>query len=1195
MDKDKTSLERTILLATSIVGGIGGLFAAINGLSETVRKTVGIFSGFNEWQLGVAALGLVAVSWWLFRLSRRRRSVLLRPDALRLGRDNPAHLAGRAQDIADLTRLCREQSLVFLEGESGTGKPALLQAGLVPALKGDSELLPIYVESLVGADWERDPQRFLAAALWTVLDEAARGVLELKAAPAPDAVRDVIAAIPPKLGRMPLVILDQLDDYQTRHRERFLPRKTWLKPDRLCDQNRSWRDLRELLVKATIHLVVVTRTDTASGLTSVRFIEPETYRLDRLSSHFVGPLLARLAEEGGEQPVIGDPEYGWTTLLTRLAADIERAGTILPQQLKIVLAGLGTLPGRVLSVAAYERAGGAAGLEARFIEDRIAKVARLHGVTEEGVRAALLGLVDPDTGQKTIERRSDDLLVCIDPTVPEKARPALDQLAQEEVIRRRIDPGTGEISWLLDHDYLTRAVREADRRANRWQRALAEGAKALADAGESWARWWRALLPPRTQLGFLYDRLRGRFHYGEYRLYAAKSLQRFGPIIGILLLVAGAGAYEWQNRAEERVAKSAEDILNGLEFQAGDVDDSDAEALLRLASADDQVRQHALTLVLTNPDRARVFIRHPEMVIRAIVGVSPWFRDLAKTSLTSAQTPFSSSRPENCVAISKAALLFGRADALHLDWLLTAIKGTTDPLTLKTLGAGLGAVMAKVGDSQAKEAVEPVLAAIKGTTNPYALEALSAGLGALPAKLSDSQTSEAVEPFLAAVKGTTDPYALGALGSGLGAVPAKLSDNQAKEAIEPFLAAIKRTTNPNDLGALAAGLGALPVKLSDSQAKEAVEPFLAPLEDTSYSYDFQALDAGLGAVGAKFSESQAQEAIELFLAAIKRTTHPSTLKGLATGLGALPAKLSDSQAKEAVEPFLAAINGTTNPDALHDLGEGLGALPAKLSDSQAQEAVEPFLAAIKGTTGSFALGTLAAGLGAVPVKLSDSQAKEAIEPFLAAIKRTTNPSDLGYLAAGLGAIIAKLSDGQAKDAVDPFLAAIKGATDPVTLSILGGGLGAVKAKLSDSQGKEAIELFLAAINGTTDPHALPPLGVGLGALPAKLDDSQTKRAVEPFLAVIKRTTDPYALQNLGLGLDALAAKLDQHSAEAARRVAEEVLIRARDEETFASYAELVAKLMRTEPGEAASDEDLPALAQSSERRKTHEDLPQENL
>src|SRR5215467_8148621 len=127
MEKDKTSLERTVLLATSVVGGIGGLFAAINGLSDSVRKTVGILSAFNEWQLGAAALSLVAGSWWLFRLSRRRRSVLLRPEALRLERANPAHLFGRREDIDQLVRLCREAPLVFLEGESGAGKSALLQ------------------------------------------------------------------------------------------------------------------------------------------------------------------------------------------------------------------------------------------------------------------------------------------------------------------------------------------------------------------------------------------------------------------------------------------------------------------------------------------------------------------------------------------------------------------------------------------------------------------------------------------------------------------------------------------------------------------------------------------------------------------------------------------------------------------------------------------------------------------------------------------------------------------------------------------------------------------------------------------------------------------------------------------------------------------------------------------------------------
>ena len=293
--------------------------------------------------------------------------------------------------------------------------------------------------------------------------------------------------------------------------------------------NGFWRDLRELLASGTIHLVVVTRTDTAAGLCSVRFAEPETYRLDRLNSHFVGPLLAELAKDQDGQKVIGDPDYGWTSLQTRLSADLERAGTILPQQLKIVLAGLGTLPGRVLTVAAYERAGGTAGLEARFIEDRIAKAARLHGVTEERVRAALLTLVDPITGQKTVERPTGELLSGIDPTAPEKAQQVLDVLAQEEVIRRRVDPGTGEGSWLLDHDYLARAVREADRRANRWQRALSEGAKALADAGASWARRWRALLPPTTQLAFLRDRAAGPLPLRRASRLRRKSLQRFGP------------------------------------------------------------------------------------------------------------------------------------------------------------------------------------------------------------------------------------------------------------------------------------------------------------------------------------------------------------------------------------------------------------------------------------------------------------------------------------------------------------------------------------------------------------------------------------------------------------------------------------------------------------------------------------------
>jgi hypothetical protein len=516
MDKDRTSLERIALLATGMVTAVAGLFAALNGLYDKFRSSIEILAGFEKWQLGAAAVALLAFGIWLIRVSRRRRSLLLRPEALRLERDNPAHLFGRADDIEQLARLCREEGLVFLEGESGTGKSALLQAGLVPALRNHPGLLPIYVESFVGPDWERDPRTFLATALWSSLDEASREALDLKAAPRANDLRNVLEAISPNLGRTPLLLLDQFDDYQLRHHERFLFRRTWLKPGKLSEQNTFWRDIRELLANRTIHVVVVTRTDTAAGLTSVRFTEPEIYRLDRLSSHFIGPLIGELTKDRDGGAVIADPDYGWKPLLARVSADLERSGTILPQQLKIVLAGLGTLPGRILTVTAYERVGATSGLEARFIEDRIAKAARLHAKAEERVRAALLALVDPISGQKTVERPVQELLCCIDPAAPERAQPVLDLLVREEVIRWRVDSGTGERYWLLDHDYLARAVREAERRANRWQRALAEGAKALADAGASWPRRWRALLPPKTQLDFFLDRLRGRFRYGGY-------------------------------------------------------------------------------------------------------------------------------------------------------------------------------------------------------------------------------------------------------------------------------------------------------------------------------------------------------------------------------------------------------------------------------------------------------------------------------------------------------------------------------------------------------------------------------------------------------------------------------------------------------------------------------------------------------
>jgi hypothetical protein len=419
-------------------------------------------------------------------------------------------------------------------------------------------------------------------------------------------------------------------------------------------------------------------------------------------------------------------------------------------------------------------------------------------------------------------------------------------------------------------------------------------------------------LPPTTQLVFFYDRLRGRFHYGGHRLYAVKSLGRLGPYLAAFVLVTVLGVYEMERRSEERIQTAAVDILNKLEFRDHNVSETEAEALLRLASAEEPVRHLVLTLVLTDPDRARVFDREPETIIRAVAGVSPRFRALAASALANATASFSSNLPETTRAIADAARLLGRPEAVSVGWWMAAIKGTRNPDALKALGAGLGPLASKLTDSQAREVVEPFLLAVKSTPDARALQTVGAGLRALTAKFTDSQAKEVVESFLAAIKSSTNPDALSALGTGLGALPAKLTDEQAREAVEPFLAAIKSTLVSNAIEAVAlqslgVGLAALPGKLTDSQAREAIEASLAAIKNITRTSTtamesswaptgLQTVVWGLQGFSAKFTERQVADAFELFLAAVQSTTNPDALQAaLGPGLRALTDKLTDSK------------------------------------------------------------------------------------------------------------------------------------------------------------------------------------------------------------------------------------------------------------------------------------------------------------
>ena len=152
----------------------------VQKLLEQLKK-FGIPPQAAGWGLAIALA--VAAGYFLIQ-SLAQRSVLAQPDRFRLNPEDGAHLKGRVDDIERLAKLCDQQPLVFMDGESGSGKSALLQAGLVPYL---AEPRAIVLRcDLSGAPWDEGLTRVVAQALIRALNDDQRKKLGWQAMPIGD-------------------------------------------------------------------------------------------------------------------------------------------------------------------------------------------------------------------------------------------------------------------------------------------------------------------------------------------------------------------------------------------------------------------------------------------------------------------------------------------------------------------------------------------------------------------------------------------------------------------------------------------------------------------------------------------------------------------------------------------------------------------------------------------------------------------------------------------------------------------------------------------------------------------------------------------------------------------------------------------------------------------------------------------------
>jgi hypothetical protein len=215
-------------LATSwntYLGLLAGLGALLGAFTDIFNRLTPLHTAFDSLPLEaswviVAALAVGAAILLYAALSRH--SVLRKPERFLVSADNPRYLVGREEHIHALTDECEHASLLFLIGESGTGKSALVQAGMLPRLRAPTSpntspirLVPLLLDASP-LEWQQGLRNAVTAALHT-LSEAE--LHQLGASSPCDATDPFgwLARLPHHGARKLLLILDQMDDYLVAH------------------------------------------------------------------------------------------------------------------------------------------------------------------------------------------------------------------------------------------------------------------------------------------------------------------------------------------------------------------------------------------------------------------------------------------------------------------------------------------------------------------------------------------------------------------------------------------------------------------------------------------------------------------------------------------------------------------------------------------------------------------------------------------------------------------------------------------------------------------------------------------------------------------------------------------------------------------------------------------------------------------
>ena len=1146
MSFDPRKIEEWVKLAAAPLIAIGTLVVTVWGgiswLQPRLAPLVGV-----DWAMPIAVfppiIAAVLLLWGGYRVISKP-SRLLRPERFDLRVRGREDLLGRDRDIEDLRSLLEEHSLVFLDGESGSGKSSFVTYGLVPALHDGGTMLPALISDYSG-DWDTGLARKADDVIWTTLTSDERSQVEVTSRPALGSVNantlsDLLDRIAMRLGRMSVLILDQFDDYQLAHRERFLDRRrAWLSARQLVARNRFWHTVEEARRAGKLRLLIVIRSDASVGLHSVRLTDANASRsLLRLEAEWFPRLLGQIMRDDGAGAVIANPENGWRDLQRLLEQDLQQDGAILPQQVRTTFLGLPKLP--ALTPSHYRRVGGALGVEALYILTSIRSAAAVSGATELEVRNLLLELVEsgPQNTVKTRRRSATDLAAAIPDAI--RRMKALERLERDEIVRGAPSLSEHVTDWQLDHDYLAHAVLAEERTSDRFTVLLRDGAEAWLQAGSNWRQRIRTLLPLRTQLALVWSRLRsrGRFKYGPYRAYAAISALRIAPTL-LLIIAIALGEREWSLRAQ------ASEIIDRLNSDSG----VGARSVLMLWETSPAVRSRFLEILLDRPGRLQDI--GPDWA-RAYVSLEPdTAAHLIQRLTARLDRPGVDPATQRAliVALGTAVGLLNEADAKEVALDLRArLDGPgVEPATQRALIDALGVAAGRLNEVAANEVAADLRswlkrASVDSDTQRFLNVGLIMALGRAVGRLNEADANEVAVDLRTRLKGRGDPATQRALDDALGTAVARLNDADARRVAGALIVQLADTKGNRD-ATLFAGNALNALRTAVGQISEAATKVVASyLIDLLTDWPARDLTTQLsladvfGTAVGRLNEAAAKEvAADLRTRLDAPGADPATQQSLIDLLATAGRLLNEADAKEIAAVLRTRLHQEADYSTQRSLIDALGTVAARLGEADAKELATDLRTATVSVSVEW---NLMKALEAVVTRLNEADAKEVATDLRTQLdQQGGNPFRQQSLIEALGTVAGRLNETDVKEVetdlrtrldqprVDPDI-------ESALIHTLGTALGRAVRRLNEADAKKAVaDLCTQLGRPGVDPETRGALIHALEPAVVRLNETDTKEIATDLRARLDRPgVDPFRQHSLIEALGTVAGHLDEADA-----------------------------------------------------------------